>query len=386
MNLIAYYPWVYLKGGAERLLLEMVTRSRHDWTIYTNRYDPKNTFPEFADLPLVELDRVDSRRDIAHVAAAGLTIALQRINCAGQDAALVLSEGLGNLMAGHFSVPTACLCLTPLRVAYEDVAREQFFGGRQRPAYRTALAGFRAVDRWTWRRYAEVICISDEVRGRVLQHRLVSDDEMSVVRPGVDLVRFHPGGERRPVFLITGRIMWQKRIEDGLEAWRRFKPHPDDSPFRLVVAGMVDEKSRPYLSSLQRAVAWRHDVEFVASPTDAAMVDLYRTCRAVLFTAPNEDFGLVPLEAMACGKPVIASARGGPTETVIDGATGLLVDGAGSFAAAIAAIAGLDDGRLDEMGMKARSRAEEFSWDDFVHALDARMEHVAGRVPERISS
>ncbi len=50
MKIAAYYPWIYLKGGAERALLETVTRSRHEWTLYTNHFEPEATFPEFSDL------------------------------------------------------------------------------------------------------------------------------------------------------------------------------------------------------------------------------------------------------------------------------------------------------------------------------------------------
>lgn len=382
MRLIAYYPWVYLKGGAERLLLETVTRSRHEWTIYTNHYDRSSTFPGFSDVHIVELARVDVKRDITKVAAASLTIALQRIDDRGHDGALVISEGLGNLMAGHFSVPTACLCLTPLKVAYESATRQQFFAAGDRLLYRAALACFRAVDRRRWQRYARVMCISQEVRKRLLEHRLVEDSRVTVLYPGVDLGRFDVADHREPVFLVAGRIMWQKRIEAGLEAWRHFKPHPDDNPFRLVIAGMVDRKSAAYLRELQQAVVWRHDVEFVVSPSDVQLVDLYRSCWAVLFTAPNEDFGLVPLEGMSCGKPVIASRRGGPAETIVDGETGLLVDWSPrSLGSAISALADLDEGRLDDMALKAQARAAQFGWDRFVAAVDDQMELAAARLP-----
>src|SRR5690606_20730612 len=153
------------------------------------------------------------------------------------------SEGLGNLMAGQFSVPTTCLCLTPLKVAYDEVTRDHFFLGHPRGAYRTALAGFRAVDRRTWRHYRRVVAISHEVRRRLIDNGLVPPERIDVIHPGVDLDRFGLSTERRPYVLLPGRIMWQKRIEVALEAWRWYKPHPDDNPFRLVVAGMVDAKS-----------------------------------------------------------------------------------------------------------------------------------------------
>jgi glycosyltransferase involved in cell wall biosynthesis len=311
------------------------------------------------------------------VVTAGATIAAQRIDHRRHDGALIVSEGLGNLLAGHLRIPTTCLCLTPLKAAYEDVTRARFFDVQARPHYRAALAAFRLVDRTTWRHYDEVICISHEVRRRVLDAGLVPRARTRVVHPGVDLDRFALSSAREPYFLLPGRIMWQKHLELGLEAWRWFKPHPGDSDHRLVIAGMVDEKSRPYLDALRGAVGWRSDVEFVVGPTDAQLVSLYQRCSGVLFTAANEDFGLVPLEAMACGKPVIAPARGGPTETILDGVTGALVAGDHqAFGAALRWLAELPTDRLDDMGRKARARASEFSWDAFVSAIDDRMEAI----------
>src|SRR5262249_41798164 len=66
-----YYPWVYLKGGAERVLVELMTRSRHDWTLYTNHFEPHSTFPEFSDLQVEAMADVSVRRNLWHVSRAG---------------------------------------------------------------------------------------------------------------------------------------------------------------------------------------------------------------------------------------------------------------------------------------------------------------------------
>jgi hypothetical protein len=116
VNVALYYPCIYLKGGAERAIAETIARSRHDWTIYTNHFDAQSTFPEFRDFNVVMLEEVPVRRDIAAVARAGIRVALQRIDFGRHDHAVVFSEGLGNLMARRFGVPTTCVCLTPLKV------------------------------------------------------------------------------------------------------------------------------------------------------------------------------------------------------------------------------------------------------------------------------
>lgn len=375
MNIAVYYPWIYLKGGAERALLETIVHSRHDWTIYTNHYDGAGTFPEFADLPVVQLATVPVKRSIAAVAGAAVRVAAQRVDFANHDRLVVFSEGLGNLVATRSRVPTTCVCLTPLKVAYDVVTNERFFKDAPRRHYRAAFAAYRFVDRRTWGHYDHVFCISNGVKSRLVDNGLVDEHRIDVVYPGVDHQRFRPTGESEPYFLLPGRVMWQKQIEVALDAWRFFKPHPSDSAMQLVIAGMVDAKSRAYVDGLRRSVAWRSDVKFVESPTDEELCCLYQRCFGVLFSAPSEDFGLVPLEAMACEKTVVAPRRGGPTETVVDGCTGLLVDGdARSFAAAMRALTEMPESQRRGMERSARRRALEFDWEAFVDPLDDHLD------------
>jgi glycosyltransferase involved in cell wall biosynthesis len=382
VNVACYYPWIYLKGGAERALLETVTRSRHDWTIYTNHFDPSGTFPEFADLDVRSLAHVPVKRDLAAVAGAALTVAMQRVDFADHDRLVVFSEGLGNLMAMRAKVPVTCICLTPLKVTYDSVTNARFFHNGPRRHYRAAFAAYRVIDRRTWRAYDKVFCISNAVRERLIEHALVEPARIEIAYPGVDHARFHPTGESQPYFLLPGRIMWQKQIETALDGWRFFKPHPSDSAFRLVIAGMVDVKSRAYLDELRRSVAWRDDIEFVTSPDDAHLRELYQRCYAVLFTAPSEDFGLVPLEGMACEKTVIAPGSGGPAETVVHEQTGLLVDSdARAFADAMRTLVEMPTETRRRMERAARERALEFDWARFVEPID---DHIAGYPAARL--
>ncbi len=375
-----YYPWVYLKGGAERTLLELMTRSRYEWTLYTNRYEPDNTFPAFAELPVREMGTVSVRRSVVDVARAGITLLTQTIDAERHDSLTVMSEGLGNLVALRSLLPTSCICLTPLKIVYDSVTRAHYFRGGRRIPQRVATQLYAQVERPAWRRYVRVFCNSAETLRRVRDAGLVDPERLEVAYHGVDLDRFRPDGRRESFFLLPGRMMWAKNIELAIRAWRLFKPHASSNAFRLVIAGMVDRKSRPYVSMLRAMAGGRGDIEFVETPSDAELTDLYARCHAVLFPSMNEDFGLVPLEAMAAGKPVLAVDRGGPRETVIDGHTGLLLpDSAQAFGYAMRSLALLPASELDSMGIRARARASQFSWDRFVDRMDEHLDEIVWR-------
>jgi glycosyltransferase involved in cell wall biosynthesis len=372
-----YYPYIYLKGGAERVISQLIRRSRHEWTVYTNHFDPNQTFPELAEARVVRLHEIPVQRTLPAVAGAILTLLTQRLDLSNHGSLLVVSEGLGNLVALRSSVPTSCICLTPFKAAYDQHNSERMYRRGVRPHYRLAIAAYKQLDRFAWRRYQRVFCNSDEVRRRLLVNRLVDPRRVEVAHHGVDLEFYRPNSRREPFFLVGGRIMWVKNVQLAIRSFMAFKPDPFAGPFRLVVAGMVDNKSRPYLERLRLIAGNRPDVEFVESPSDAEMLDLYQRCHAVIFPSRNEDWGLVPLEAMACGKPVLATDRGGPRESVVDGLTGFLrEDRTELFTEAMVQLSTMNQEELERLAQRARERACQFTWHDFVARIDAHIDEL----------
>lgn len=380
MRVAAYHPWVYLKGGSERTLLELMRRSKHEWTLYTNHYSPSTSFPEFHHLRVIELPRVSVRRTLWHVASACAQAVTQRLPLDQASALMISSEGIGNLVAlRRQPVPVFCFCHTPLKVAYDPFTRKRYFAERAHP-HLTALAikCYTTVDRWGWRNYARVFCNSQEVARRVLEARLVHPERIEVNHPGVDLANFTADGPHEAYFLLAGRIARTKTIELGIDAFRQLKATlPAAAHFRLVIAGMVDQKSETYYRDMVSRAAGDPSIEFVVNPTDQRLFELYQRCYAVLFTALNEDWGLVPLEAMAAGRPVISVKRGGPLESIIDGETGLLCPAeAAEFATAMTELV-TEPGRVVQMGWAARRQAARFSWEAFVDRMDTYVETLA---------
>jgi glycosyltransferase involved in cell wall biosynthesis len=133
--------------------------------------------------------------------------------------------------------------------------------------------------------------------------------DADVVHPPVDTTFFKPSrAPRENFYLAAGALVRYKRFDLAIEAFNKLRK-------RLVIAG-----TGPELDSL-RAMA-KSNVEFRGWVTDDELLRLYQSARALVFPA-REDFGMIPVEAQACGCPVIAFRGGGSLETVQDGLNGI---------------------------------------------------------------
>ncbi len=386
MRLALYHPWIYLCGGAERVVAEIVGRSRHDWVIYTHHFEPESTYPCLRS-EVVELGPpVSVRRSLSPLVRAAATLSRTRLPEDGSRALLVSSEGLGDLLLARTRLPAVAYCHTPLKILHDPEVRAEL--ARRDPTKAAVLRmlgrPFQSADAALWRRYCHVLVNSNETRRRVLKGRLAPDPAVEVLYPGVDLQRYGvqfaelesvpAAQEREPLFLVAGRMVWQKKLELAIDAMRIALAMGMKG--RLIIAGAVDAKSRDYVNGL-KGRAEGLPITFEEGPTDERLIELYQEATALLFTAPNEDWGIVPLEAMASGTPVIAVASGGPCESVLHGKTGWLLPGRPkAFADQMLAVAAMPE-EVGRMRSACRRRAARYDWDRFVARIDDVMEEVA---------
>jgi glycosyltransferase involved in cell wall biosynthesis len=185
-----------------------------------------------------------------------------------------------------------------------------------------------------------------------------------IVAPPVDTRFYQPDAvDREDFLLLAGRLVPYKRPEVAMAAARRLG-------VRLLVVG--EGRSRPSLEALVGP-----GIELLGPVDNPTLRDLYRRCAAVVFPG-EEDFGIVPVEAQACGTPVIAVGTGGVLDTVVDGQTGVLYrpeGGEDEVDALVRAIRAFDPGSFDTRAI--RHHAESFSVDSFREGVADVIERLA---------
>jgi glycosyltransferase involved in cell wall biosynthesis len=229
--------------------------------------------------------------------------AIESFDFSGYDLILSLSHCVAKGAIPKSNALHICYCFTPMRYMWE--LYDDYFGKR-RAGMLTRAAMFLVAPylrRWDVRtadRVHEFVTSSRYVAARIARYYNRSAD---VIHAPVDSDFFNVSKRHKGYYLIVSALVPYKRVDLAIEAFNR-------SGGRLVIAG-----KGPEFQKLQ-AMA-KTNIEFLGWQSDENLRDLYANCRALLFPGV-EDFGIVPLEAMASGKPVIAFGKGGVLETVVD--------------------------------------------------------------------
>jgi glycosyltransferase involved in cell wall biosynthesis len=241
-----------------------------------------------------------------------------------------------------------CYCHSPMRYAWDQFdayfGRERV-GAARHEMFREVMAWLARWDRATAHRVHRFVANSHFVAGRIARYY---NRRASVLYPPVDTEFFTPGGEApEPYFLVVSALVPYKRIDVAILAAARLRV-----PLKIVGTGPERDRLRALAGPT---------VEFLGTLNDDALREAYRRAQAVLLPA-EEDFGIVPVESLACGRPVIALGRGGASETLVPGESGLLVDRATPDAFADA-MSGIARRSFDLSAMRAR--AEMFGRERF---------------------
>ena len=234
-----------------------------------------------------------------------------------------------------------CYCHTPMRWAwrYEDYVARERFGGVARSALPLFMWGLRKWDLRAAQQPNYYIANSHLVAQRIKQ---IYGRDAVVIPPPIDVDRFQPTEEVDDYYLVLSRLVPYKRIDLAIEACKRLSR-------RLVIIGDGPDRKR-----LEKLAGPK--TEFLGRQPDSRINHYASRCRALLFPG-EEDFGMVPLEVNAAGRPVIAFRGGGAVETVVEGVTGVFFETPESTAL-VEAIENFESRSWDQLEL--RKHAEKF--------------------------
>ena len=314
MKIALVHDWLTGMRGGEKCL-EVLCRRFPDARVYTLVHRPGATSPAIERMSIETsfLQRIPGAQRHYRYLLPFMPMAVEQLAIPGDvDLVVSFSHAVAKSVRVPAGVPHVCYCFTPMRYAWHR--RSDYFvtSGRFGASSISAVKGrildwIRDWDRRTADRVTHFIAISQTIQQRIEE----SYGRMSqVIYPPVDTDFYTPSpdsGGRQDFYLCVSALVPYKRIDLAVEACSKLGR-------RLVVIGNGPEASR-----LRRLAG--PTVEIKGWCSDETIRDQMRRCRALLFPG-NEDFGIVPVEAQACGSPVIAYHDGGARETVLDASGG----------------------------------------------------------------
>jgi glycosyltransferase involved in cell wall biosynthesis len=307
MRVALVHDYLNQMGGAEKVLLAL-----HDLfpqaPIYTSIYDPRHVDPRFRkmDIRTSFMQRVPFVRRHHQPFLPLYPYAFERFDLREYD--LVVSDSSA-FAKGVVTRPEAlhiCYCHTPMRWAwsYEDYVERERLGTAARTMLPAFITWLRSWDFATAARVDYFIANSPSVAARIAKYYRRDCVE---VPPPIDTTRFQVANEREDTYLIVSRLVPYKRIDLAVRAFTILG-------LPLTIIGDGRDAAR-----LRRLAG--KNVRFLGHQSDEQVRYHMARCKAFIFPG-EEDFGMAPVEAQACGRPVIAYGAGGALASVVEGLTG----------------------------------------------------------------
>ena len=358
MRVALVHDWLTGMRGGEKAL-EPVCAAYPGADLYTLLHVPGSVSPTIEGRPIHTsfIQHLPLARRYYRQYLPLFPLAIEQFSFGPFDLVVSFSHCVAKSVVTPAQIRHLCYCFTPMRYAWDQF--DAYFGPQRIGATRSAVMrrAMNRMARWdreTSRRANRYLAISQYVAQRI---RRYYNREATIVYPPVNTDFYHPDNTAPGNhLLVVSALVPYKRLELAIEAARM-------TGARLRIVGDGPERAR-----LERAAG--PEVEFLGRLSDEDVRRQYREAAAVILPG-EEDFGIVPVEAQACGRPVIALGLGGALETVIDGDTGVLVADSTpeAFARAYGRVATLtfDSTRI-------RRHAEQFSTARFVTQLQSAID------------
>jgi glycosyltransferase involved in cell wall biosynthesis len=322
VNAALVHHWFLAMSGGEKVC-EAICEILNRPDLYSIVADPESLSPTLKKSVLKTsfIQRLPKANKYYRYYAALFPLAVETFDLSSYD--LVISSD-SSVVKGIKTQPETChicLCYSPMRYAwnaFHDYTRE--FGTVKRGLASILMSYLAVYDYVASARVDYFVAISETTRKRI---RKYYRRDSVVIYPPCDLDRFSPSERIDDYYLFVGRLVGYKRADLAIKACSL-------NGSKLLIVG-----DGPEIGKLKSMAT--PNVEFLGWATDDELEQLYANCKALIFPG-EEDFGIVPVEAQAAGRPVIAFGKGGALETVIPNETGVFFyeKSVESLAAAIA--------------------------------------------------
>lgn len=309
MKIALVHDFLTRLGGAERVL-KALSDLYPDAPIYTLLYDREKTGDMFNGKHIItsglQKMPVFMHKRIKYFLPL-LPRTIEKFDFSEYDTVISLNTAFAHGIITNLETRHICYYHSPMRYAWDwthEYLREQGIGKIKKAAALKILNDLRVWDFWASKRPEIAIANSRTVQKRISKYY---KRDSQIIYPPVDVKRFSVGKNKENYFLIVSQLTPYKKIDLAIKLFNKLED-------RLVIIG--DGPESDYLKNIAS-----HNIDFLGFKDDETVSEYLENCRAFIFPG-EEDFGIAPLEAMACGKPVLALKKGGLTETVIEGKTG----------------------------------------------------------------
>ena len=298
MRLAIVHYWLLEMRGGEKVI-EALCRQFPDADVFTLFYDPDGVSPAIRSHH-VKTSFLNPFRRYYRSLLPLMPIALEHLDLRGYDVVISSESGPAKGIITSSNTLHLCYCHSPMRYLwdlYPDYIHDWIRSYPKRLMTASLATPLRAWDYASAARVDRFIANSRNVQKRVWKtYRRTSD----VIYPPVAVETFYHH-QPEDYFLIVSKLVAYKRVEDAVQCFAK-------NGRRLKIAG-----DGPEYRHLRKISA--SNIEFCGRVSDHELRELYARCNALLMPG-EEDFGIVPVEALASGKPVIALGRGGVLESV----------------------------------------------------------------------
>lgn len=300
-------------GGAEIVGLTLARELKADF--YTTNIDEEKIRKMgFSNIELKSIGKVPTNAPFRHQAALRK---FRKLNL-GNKYDFYIIDGDWAMSGAVNNKPNLWYVHSPIREIWDlyKHTRKNNVPLPLRPIFDTWVYYNRYLNKKYVQEVDKIVCNSKNTQKRVKKYL---NKEATVINPPIETSKFHYK-KTGDFWLSVNRLISHKGIDLQIKAFSKL---PDE---KLIIVGSY-EKSRHFkqYANYIKSIKPRN-VEILSWLNSNELVDLYTNCKGLIATSKNEDFGMASVEAMASGKPVIASNEGGYKETVLDGVTGKLID------------------------------------------------------------